>query len=815
MGSLQTMLPRRFQSRVLLLLVGLLVLANLGVSIAARQANRRNARTQIAQELETARRLFHRVLQDRSQQLVDMGRVLSADFGLRAAYASGDSHTVLSALDNHGSRLGADLLMVVSLEGRISVSTMASAEAPAAFPFPVLLEEAAQQGQASSFGTIGGRAYQLVMVPLLAPRPIAWLCMGFRIDDRLARDIQEVASVDVSFLKARAPDHAAVAGSTLPAELRWVLVEQVREMHRARHTGRMDLAGHEYGSLIVPFTAGDRAALVAVLQRSIDEALAPARRLEVTLLGIFGGALVLSVVAGLWVSRSVSRPVLLLAQEARRIERGDYSQPVTIAGTDEIGALATAFNKMVGAVVEREERIRHQAFHDDLTGLPNRAFLRELLEKAIRAARRESRPLALLMMDLDRFKEINDTLGHQAGDAVLQEIGARIRATVRESDAVARLGGDEFAMLLPSVTGTSEAIDTARRIRKRLESPISVNGQPLDVGGAIGIVLYPAHGDDAHTLLRRADVAMYVAKRSGSAVAVYSLDQDHHSQERLVMASRLRQAVEGKELELYYQPKVDMTSGLVTDVEALARWNPSGSDPIPPDQFVGLAEETGLIKPLTLWALDTALAQATRWRATGIDFGMAVNLSARCLEDADLPGVIADLLARRRTPAASLTLEITESAIMRDSARGQAVVAGLHALGVRLSIDDFGTGHSSLAYLSKLPVSELKVDRSFITNIDVDRTNATIVRATIEMAHRLGLRVVAEGVETREAYSVLEGFRADLAQGYFMARPLPAAEITGWLGDSCWGLEGRGQLDREARQSEAPPSVQRGDGRGL
>jgi diguanylate cyclase (GGDEF)-like protein len=784
-----TVLPRRFQSRVLLLLVGLLVLANLGVSVAARQANRRNARAQIAQELETAGRLFHRVLQDRSQQLVDMGRVLSADFGLRAAYASGDSATVLSALDNHRNRVGADLLMVISLEGRTSVSTMAALPAGSAFPFPEVLEDAARQGQASSFRTVGGRAYQLVMVPLLAPRPIAWLCMGFLIDDRLAQDIQAVASVDVSFLRSGERDHTTVAGSTLPPALRGILAERVGIQGVGEHGRRVDLAGQEYGTLVVPFAAADRTELVAVLQRSVEVALAPARRLEVTLLGIFGGALLLSVVAGLWVSRSLSRPVLLLAQEARRIERGDYSHAVAIAGPDEIKSLATAFNKMVGAVVEREERIRHQAFHDDLTGLPNRAFLNELLEKAIRAARRQSRPLALLMMDLDRFKEINDTLGHQAGDEVLQEISARIRAAVRESDTVARLGGDEFAMLLPSVTGTADAVDTARRIRKRLESSIPVNGQPLDVGGTIGIVVYPDHGDDAHTLLRRADVAMYVAKRSGHPIAVYSSDQDYHSQERLVMASRLRQAIDRNELELHYQPKVDVASGSVTDVEALARWKHPGSDPIPPDRFIGLAEETGLIKPLTLWAVDRALLQSRRWREAGINLGMAVNLSARCLDDPELPAVVANLLARRRSPAAWLTLEITESAIMRDSARAQAVLKGLHSLGLRLSIDDFGTGHSSLAYLSKLPVSELKVDRSFITEIDLDQTNATIVQATIEMAHRLGLKVVAEGVETKEAYSILETFGADLAQGYFMARPLPASELTVWLVKCRWGLE--------------------------
>jgi EAL domain-containing protein (putative c-di-GMP-specific phosphodiesterase class I) len=268
---------------------------------------------------------------------------------------------------------------------------------------------------------------------------------------------------------------------------------------------------------------------------------------------------------------------------------------------------------------------------------------------------------------------------------------------------------------------------------------------------------------------------------------VYSPDQDHHSQERLVMVSRLRQGIESGELELHYQPKVDLASGCVTDVEALARWRPSG-DPIAPDEFIPLAEETGLIKPLTLWAIDTALAQSRRWRETGIDLGMAVNLSARCLEDPELPRVVADLLARWRTPAASLTLEITESVIMRDSARAQAVLMRLHALGIRLSIDDFGTGHSSLAYLSKLPVRELKVDRSFITNIDLDRTNATIVRATIEMAHRLGLEVVAEGVETREAYSILETFGVDLAQGYFMAGPLPVTDIAAWLANSPWSL---------------------------
>ncbi len=423
----------------------------------------------------------------------------------------------------------------------------------------------------------------------------------------------------------------------------------------------------------------------------------------------------------------------------------------------------------------------HQALHDSLTGLANRTLFGRRVQQAIAAAGSDGASVAVMLMDLDRFKDVNDTLGHHVGDLLLQQIGARLDEALRGSGTMARLGGDEFAVCLPRAGDDAAAVAVAGRLQAALCRPFALQGMTLDVGASIGIALCPQHGSDASTLLKRADVAMYAAKTSQSATQVYAPDRDDYSPRRLALVGELRRAIDAGELAVHYQPKADLATGAVTGVEALVRWHHPRHGFIPPDEFIPLAEHTGLIHALTRYVLRAALRQCRAWQLAGLHLDVAVNLSARSLAAGDLAGQIRALLDGAGVAASSLTLELTESSIMADPARTTAVLARLSQMGVRLAIDDYGTGYSALSYLKRLPVDEMKIDRSFICNMTGDDNDAVIVRSTIDLGRNLGLRVVAEGVEDDATWTQLRALGCDVAQGYLLTRPLTAARLEDWL----------------------------------
>jgi len=444
----------------------------------------------------------------------------------------------------------------------------------------------------------------------------------------------------------------------------------------------------------------------------------------------------------------------------------------------------------VAEIVRRraaEDELAHQSYHDALTGLPNRTLLRDRLNQAILAAQRTYEPLALVVMDLDRFADINDTLGHNAGDLVLQQIGQRLQDALRTSDTVARLGGDEFAVVLRAADDQGAKI-VADRIQEELDSPFNVGGMELDVNASIGIALYPFHGTDANTLIQRADVAMYLAKQNGSGFAFYTSDRDEHSSSRLALMGDLRRAIERDELVVYYQPKIACATSRVSGAEALVRWRHPEQGLLFPDKFIPLAEQSGLMKPLTLWVLRDVLRQIREWNDQGMFLSVAVNLSARSLQDAELPGEVAEALELAGVDFSALELEITESAVMADPVRALEIVTGLANLGIHLSIDDFGTGYSSMAYLKRLPVRNLKIDKSFVLDMLTNENDGTIVRSIINLGHDLGLNVIAEGVETPEIFERLRQLNCDEAQGYYMSKPISSADFTRFVTESPWGV---------------------------
>ncbi|MDQ1636184.1 MAG: hypothetical protein QOJ32_2993 [Frankiaceae bacterium] len=467
-----------------------------------------------------------------------------------------------------------------------------------------------------------------------------------------------------------------------------------------------------------------------------------------------------------------------IAQDTRR---------VTLLLVIGFGALYLGLFQLVWRASLRLRRTAREnqelATHDALTGLPNRSLLQDRVAQALAASARTGRHPALLLLDLDRFKEINDTLGHHHGDLLLQQVGERLTSSLRPADTVARLGGDEFVVLLPDLTSPASALARAERLLAALEEPFVLENVSLDVEGSFGVAVYPEHGDSFDTLLQHADVAMYSAKESHVGVCLYERDQDVNSPRRLALLGELRQAMNDPgQLLLHYQPKVQVGNGGVAGVEALVRWQHPKHGLLGPMEFIPAAERTGLIRPLTIRILETALRQARTWNDARLPpMMMAVNISTRCLLESDFADQIRRLLDEAGVPADQLELEITESTIMSDPENAMAVLLRLAEFGVSLAIDDFGTGYSSLSYLKQLPVHLLKIDRSFITDMRPGESDEAIVRSSVDLGRNLGLDVVAEGVESEATWQHLADLGCDQAQGFFFARPMPSSEIPAWL----------------------------------
>ena len=422
--------------------------------------------------------------------------------------------------------------------------------------------------------------------------------------------------------------------------------------------------------------------------------------------------------------------------------------------------------------------IQKMATHDTLTSLPNRALFNEELIHAIEQAKRHGRSLGLFFMDLDRFKNINDTLGHALGDRVLQEAARRLLKSVRAADLVARLGGDEFVLLVEDYGDTTHLAEVAAKVLAGFEAPFMVDGQELVLSASIGICTYPADGDEAQTLLSNADIAMYRAKEQGrNRHCFYAAELNKLSQERLALEAALKHAVERNEIEVFYQPKIDFADGRVSGLEALIRWRHPVRGLLLPDRFIGIAEETGLIIPIGYWTLRRVCERARQWQEQGVNLPIAVNLSANQFHEPELVRELAAILRATSVSPSMIELEITESMVMRDPERAVAIMHALRAMGVRLSIDDFGTGHSSLGYLKRFPIDRLKVDRSFVRDLPHNGDDLAITRAVIAMAHSLRMSVVAEGVEHQEQFDLLRAEGCDEFQGYYCARPMEEADL--------------------------------------
>ncbi|HUL95870.1 MAG TPA: EAL domain-containing protein [Usitatibacter sp.] len=784
-------------TRIVLFFVALLVLVQGLSAFLVIQANSQIARQTIDQELEQGERVFRQLLAQNQARLEQGAGILSADFAFRQAIATNDSPTILSVLRNHGARVGASVMTLASLENVVRADTLDADRVGKTFASPDLIKLASVEGRASSIVIRDGRLYQLVVVPVLAPDPTAWVGVAFEVDDALARSQHQLTGLEVTFASRTASGDWRLHASTLDPDLRRALEAAVSQSPSiGAEVREMDLAGEQYETRISTLEERPDKRIVAILQKPLQVGLAPFKRISTSFFWLTLGALALLVTGSLLIARGITRPVHRLADGVRRVQQGDYTRHVDVENRDEIGDLAQSFNHMLDGIVSREKEILRLAYEDSLTSLPNRAMFLEQLSQAVRLARRGGDPLAVVLFDMDRFKTINDTLGHPVGDQALRDVGARVRAALRDSDVVARLGGDEFAVLLPNASSDHAPRVVAEKIHKALEQPLVIDGQPMDMAASVGIARFPDHGEDADALLRAADVAMYEAKRNKLPYAIYDPVSDERRQEFLTLLGELRRAVDAGELMLHYQPKLGLADDRVSSVEALVRWRHPTRGIVAPADFIPFAEQTGYISSITRWVLAHAIEQCGIWQRDGLRVRVCVNISARDLRQRDeLVHFVSSHLQKAELPAGMLCLEITESALMEDPQVAQASLRRLRDLGVATSIDDYGTGYSSLAYLKQLAVNELKIDRAFVSGMEADQRNAAIVRSTIELGHNLGLAVVAEGVETEHELAELRRFGCDSAQGYLFARPMPAASFQRWLAGARDGLAGARAAD--------------------
>ncbi len=757
-----------FQTKLLILFIGLIAAVQIATFIAVLATTRHNIGEGARDELRVGGRVFIRLVHARGEQLAGKVRILASDYAFREVVATMDSTTIQLALANYGERVDADIAMLASLDGQLLASSHHKFQGRMRFPFPDLLKQAPEQESVSLVLMFRGRPYQFVIAPVYSPAHKAWVCMGFRIDQEIAADFKSLTGLDISFLVQGPSEHPHVLASTLGAERVQALHHAFASVFSAAGTDPFVVEGTAQLTLSLRLAEHAGHQVIAVIQTSMKKQLARYYRLEWQLVALSVAALILSIVAASMLAGNVTRPVQALISAAREIEKGRYTRAVEVNRTDEIGMLATTFNSIV-----------HRAHHDILTGLPNRAVVGDRLNMSLARAERQGTSFALLLMDLNRFKEINDTLGHQTGDLVLQETAKRLAKNSRSTDTVARLGGDEFLVLLEDVD-VQQALEVARKLTDALIRPIALPQMQISLKVSVGIALYPAHARTLETLLRRADIAMYHAKETKQAIAVYRIGQDEKHLLQISLINDLGRAIDNNELYLHYQPMVALTDRRALRVEALVRWRHPKYGIVPPDEFIPLIEESGQIRALTRWALKTAIHQCGLWHEQQMDLSVSVNLSALDLLDDSMPDAVVQCLSAHNVQASQLTLEITEGAVMRDAAHSLQVLNRLKGIGIGLAIDDFGIGYSSLNQLKRLPVDEIKIDKSFIINLKEADDDAVIVRSMIDLGHNMGLKVTAEGVETHACWNLLESYGCDMVQGYFISRPLAADQMAKW-----------------------------------
>lgn len=770
------------KSRISVIFLSLILVIQVLSSIAIKLSIDKNARRSVNQQLEVGERVFLNLLQHNGDSLSVGARILAADFGFKAAIASNDHETILSALVNHQSRINADIAIFYSADQNSLVISENLSETEVSEKIAEVIYAAKNDIQKNNFTIFNNQPYQLVAVPVKAPLTIGWVVMGFEINNSLANTLHKLSNLEVTFISqsGASPWRSTAGTMSMSSSDQIVKYTSIQPALSTNRNLELTIGDVAFGTRYVTIFKNINDSLYVVLQRSIDEATAPFKVLLLNLLILSIVGMLIFIVSILYVSRIVAQPIVELADTAKKLEEGDYTFKVDTSRKDELGKLSSAFSSMRTAIADREKSILKLAYLDEMTGLPNRASFMKELNSAIYQSETNREPLSVLVMNLDRFKQINNVLGHDFGNELLHAVSIRISQVFRkDNDVVARISGDEFAVLLPA-TSADVAMNIAQKLLQAFEKPIQLDDNFVDITAGIGIANYPAHSNQIEQLLSFAEIAMQVSKAKKCGPVVFDPSFDAGSNVNLTLASELKNSIQNNELMLFVQPKIDLKSRVVTSVEALIRWKHPTRGMVFPDQFIPFAEQTGLIRDITLWMIAEASKVSAQWLEKGILIPIAVNISARDLIDSDFPNKVSEILKSKGSNTSLISLEVTESSIMDDPHRAKQTLLHLSEMGIKLAIDDFGTGYSSLSYLKELPVSELKIDKSFVMHIEDNLNDRIIVSSTIELAHNMGLHVVAEGIENIKVWKFLQEMNCDYGQGYYMSRPIPVSDFEAW-----------------------------------
>jgi len=752
------------RSQLTLLLVALLVLLALVTGYATLNTMRQDSEQQARQILKVATNVFRQTLQVRSDQLTDSVRLLATDFGFRQAVATAEQNTIQSVLENHGARINANLALLFALDGRLLASTFPLADSDTLKQS--FRQARAQQTAFADIVSIGQDAYQIVLVPVRTPQVLAWVGMGFRVDEHLAEQIQTITGLEVSFSQLTATERR-ILSSTLNIERQNAFMQLLTNLSLSEEQIQIDLPVNYISQA---FSLDQQQQLWAFLHLPSERWLANYQQLRSQLLQIFGLGLALALVTAFIYTRGVTRPLDKLVEYAAAIGKGaDLAAPAVKLA--EIALLANTLTQMRTAIFLRENQLKEQAERDALTGLGNRLAVEKHLPDIFAAGSGQ-----LLQLNIAKFKHVNDSFGFSNGDLLLQQLAARLvlNSTIILS---ARLGADEFLLALPGTVTEQER----SLLLQQFSQPFDLAGSLISLPLVCGCYYYQQGEDDVNKVLRRLDIALNTAKQQSLPLAVYKTGQDESHQRELTIIRDLPAALSSGQMFIAYQPKVDIVAQRCISAEALIRWQHPQLGFISPLEFILLAERSGNISLISNWMLQSVITQLASWRLQHPELSIAVNLSADDLLDEQLPVRIQTWLDQQQVPVSALSLEVTESAVMQDTAKVISNLQQLKDTGIKLAIDDFGTGQSSLAYLKSLPVHEVKIDRAFIKDIEHNQQDELIVQAIAQLAAGLDLKVTAEGLENQAGLSRVLAAGCQQVQGYYFSKPLAADVFSDWL----------------------------------
>lgn len=754
------------RSRLIVSLVSLLTILALASGLATLNTMKKDSEQQARQVLRVAANVFLQALENRASQLTNSVSILASDFGFRRAVATAEQETILSVLENHGGRVHADLVLLLSPSGDLLASTSSDLNNDNVKPL-FLQSKSNQSGTVNDILVLAGSSYQLVLVPVKAPQTIAWVGMGFSLNKQLAEQIKGITDLDISFTTNSDKGNQTLH-STLDSKTQQSLLPLLPSLV---DTHQQPFSSNEDQFLSLALALDQQQLLWAVLHYPSSRWQESYQQIRQQLLVIFGLSLTLALLLAFVIARSITQPLRLLSHFASQIGQGLNTKDLP-AAKGEIGLLGNTLQKMQLDIRSREAELLYQAEHDSLTALKNRGAAERKLTELL-----PSENVGLLLLNIKNFRHINDALGFANGDSLLQQMAQRLHQLQPAPLLAARLGGDEF-LLLYTQHFTEEQLE---QFIRQLHTGYLLADSPLSLKvsvGAYNIAPGSVHANDA---IRRLDIALSHAKQQPGLLAFYQQGQDESHQRELTILRDLPAALQQNQLFVVYQPKVDLAQRSCSSAEALIRWVHPELGFVPPDEFIKLAEHSGNIALVTEWMLNTVVAQLALWYQQGKKITVAVNLSAHDLTNPQLPADIAALLKVHNLPPAVLALEVTEGAVMQDPKRVIQILSQLRDMGIELAIDDFGTGQSSLAYLKQLPVHEVKIDRAFIKDIEHNQDDALIVSATTQLAHSLGLKVTAEGLENLAGLAKLQQYQCDKVQGYFFSKPLTAEHFSEWL----------------------------------